>query len=109
MQNSNNQRIVLEQLEVWEGRRTLGVRLAPDGNNQEEYKYLKEQCDEWADRMRSGMLPKKYTWQAFTTTILAKLSYALPATTMSRKECEAVTRRLVYTTLSKSGVNAHIP
>jgi hypothetical protein len=61
MQNSNNQRTVLEQLEVWEGRRTLGVRLAPDGNNREEYKYLKEQCDEWADRIRSSVIPLVYS------------------------------------------------
>jgi hypothetical protein len=109
MQQSDGSRIALEQVDVREGRRTLGVRLAPDGNNQTEFQYLREQCNEWADRIRRGMLPKKYTWQAFTTTILAKLAYALPATTFSMKECEGITRRLIFTTLSKAGVNAHMP
>jgi hypothetical protein len=109
MQNTDGTRSVLEQVEVREGRRTLGVRLAPDGNNQSEFLYLQDQCNEWADKIRSGMLPKRYTWQAFTTTILAKLAYALPATTFSKKECAAITRRLIFTTLSKAGVNAHIP
>jgi hypothetical protein len=109
MQQSDGSRIMLEQVDVQEGRRTLGVRLAPDGNNQTEFLYLRDQCNEWADRIRSGMLPKKYTWQAFTTTILAKLAYALPATTFSMKECEGITRRLIFTTLSKAGVNAHMP
>jgi hypothetical protein len=109
MLNSDGSRSTLEQVEVWEGRRTLGVRLAPDGNNQAEFVHLREQCNQWADKIRSGMLPKRYTWQAFTTTILSKLAYALPATTFSRKECEAITRRIIFTTLSKDGVNAHMP
>jgi hypothetical protein len=109
MQNADGTQSVLEQVEVWEGRRTLGVRLAPDGNNQAEFLYLREQCNEWADKIRSGMLPKRYSWQAFTTTILAKLAYALPATTFLKKECDAITKRLIFTTLSKVGVNAHMP
>jgi hypothetical protein len=73
----------LERVETKEGRRTLGVRLAPDGNNEAEYKYLKEQADQWADKVRCGMLDKRLTWQAFSSTILTKLAYALPATTLS--------------------------
>jgi hypothetical protein len=109
MRNADGTRTVLEQVDVWEGRRTLGVRLAPDGNNQAEFHYLREQCNDWADKIRSGILPKRFTWQAFTTTILAKLSYALPATTFSKKECEAIIKRLIFITLSKAGVNAHMP
>jgi hypothetical protein len=58
MQNADGTRSILEQVEVWEGRRTLGVRLAPDGNNKAEFHYLREQCNTWADKIRSGMLPK---------------------------------------------------
>jgi hypothetical protein len=109
MYNADGTRSTLEQVEVWEGRRTLGVRLAPDGNNKSEFRYLREQCDAWANKIRSGMLAKRFTWQAFTTTILAKVAYALPATTFSKKECESITKRLIFTTLSKAGVNAHLP
>jgi hypothetical protein len=101
-------RTTLEQVEVSEGRRTLGVRLAPDGNNNAEFEYLKGECDQWADKIRAGMLSQKYTWQAFSSTILAKLAYALPATTFSKARCEAITRRLIFVTLSKSGINPHI-
>jgi hypothetical protein len=101
-------RTTLEQVEVSEGRRTLGVRLAPDGNNNAEFAYLKGECDQWADKIRSGMLSQKYTWQAFSSTILAKLAYALPATTFSKVMCEAITRRLIFATLSRSGINPHI-
>jgi hypothetical protein len=61
-----------------------------------------------ADKIRAGLLPQKYTWQAFSLTILAKLAYALPATTFSKVMCEAITRQLIFVTLSKDGVNPHI-
>jgi hypothetical protein len=50
-----------------------------------------------------------FTWQAFTSTILAKLSYAIPATTLSQEECHQITKKLVSTTLTKAGINRHIP
>ena len=36
VQDSTGQRCTLDQLSTHEARRTLGVRLAPDGNDQEE-------------------------------------------------------------------------
>jgi uncharacterized protein YeaO (DUF488 family) len=48
------ERQVLEQVDPAEGRQTLGVRLAPDGTNKEEFQYLKDQADQWADKIRSG-------------------------------------------------------
>jgi hypothetical protein len=41
--------------------------------------------------------------------MLAKVGYALPATTFNKKECETITRNLVQVALSKSGVNPHLP
>ena len=48
---------ILERLEMNDARRTLGVRLAPDGNNKEEVKFLKQRVVDWADRIRTGHLP----------------------------------------------------
>jgi hypothetical protein len=107
--DAQGNRVVLERVEVQEARRTLGVRIAPDGNNGEEFRYLKEQADDWADRIRSGLIPRTYTWQAFSSTILAKLAYALPATTLSREECSSITKQLIAVTLAKSGINSHMP
>jgi hypothetical protein len=105
----NGWRTSLEQVDISEGRRTLGVRLAPDGNNREEFKYLKTQADQWADKIRSGMIPKGFTWQAFTSTILAKLAYAIPAATLTQEECQQITTKLVVATLTKAGINQHLP
>jgi hypothetical protein len=88
-EDSMQERQVLEQVDIVEGRRTLGVRLAPDGNNKEEFTYLKEQSDQWADKIRSRTIPKVFTWQAFTSTILAKLSYAIPATILTQGQIQS--------------------
>jgi hypothetical protein len=109
MNNNSSSPIRLERLEVTEARRTLGVRLAPDGNNQAEFKYLREECNQWADRIWSGMVPRKYAWQAFSSTIWAKVAYALPATTFSQQQCQESTKRMVAATLSKMGINKNIP
>jgi hypothetical protein len=109
MRNISNAPSQIERLEVSEARRTLGVRLAPDGNNQAEFQYLWNECNQWADRIRCGMVPRKYAWQAFSSTIWAKISYAIPATTFSRQQCHEITKKLVAATLSTSGINQHLP
>ena len=37
-------------------RRTLGVRLAPDGNNEDEVKHLRGVAEKWKDHIRTGHL-----------------------------------------------------
>jgi hypothetical protein len=108
MTNADQQYVPVERVEVSEARRTLGVRLAPDGNNRAEFTYLKNQCDLWADRLRCGMIPKRYAWRAFSSTIWPKVAYALPATTLSKTECESITKKMVSATLSATGVNQHM-
>jgi hypothetical protein len=108
MQNQQSP-IQLKRLEVSEARRTLGVRLAPDGNNQAEFLYLRDECNQWADRIRSGMVQRKYAWQAFSSTIWAKVVYALPATTFSQQQCHEITKQMVAATLSTMGINKNIP
>ena len=46
---------VIEKLAASDSRRTLGVRLAPDGNNEAEVKFLQERAKNWADRVRTGL------------------------------------------------------
>jgi hypothetical protein len=109
MRNATQAPIPIERLEVSEARRTLGVRLAPDGNNQAEFLHLQNECNQWADRIRCGMIPRKYAWQAFCSTIWSKITYALPATTFTEEQCTAITKNLVAATLSTSGINQHLP
>jgi Reverse transcriptase (RNA-dependent DNA polymerase) len=99
----------LECVDVSEARRTLGVRLAPDGSNKEELRYLLKQAHLWASTIVSGHLGKKLSLQSFMTTLCPKIRYPLAATTFTRDEAAEIDKVLVPTVLSQSGVNRNFP
>jgi hypothetical protein len=47
----------LKQLEPWDAERTLGVRLAPDGNMDTQFEWMASTARSWADKVRIGQLP----------------------------------------------------
>ena len=49
----------LATISTWEGRRTLGVRIAPAGNWDDEYKYRRYQARDLALRMSGAILSKE--------------------------------------------------
>jgi hypothetical protein len=50
--------VTIERAEVHDARCTLGALLAPDGNNEAQYKNLIEQAELWAERVRVGHLDR---------------------------------------------------
>ena len=99
----------LERLEVWEAQRTLGVRIAPDGNNIEEAKFLQMKTEEWADKLRTGHIPRRLAWMSMLTTIIKSIQYCLPATTLTEKQCAKIMSPMLLTGLSCSGVVRTLP
>ena len=98
----------LERLETNVARRTLGVRLAPDGNNEAEFNYLLACSREWRDKVRANRLPKKFIWDSMTMGIMKKLCYPLAATTFSEDECTQLIRPILEAGLPASGINRHM-
>ena len=76
----------LERLPAHQAIRMLGVRLAPDGNNDAEVAYLRSKAKDWAERIRNGHLPNRLAWQSLQSSILRTLQYPLPATTFTKQE-----------------------
>jgi hypothetical protein len=86
------------------GLRTLGIRLAPDGNNCDELQYLTDKANLWKDRIRNGTLPRHLVWESLTTGILSTLSYPLLATTFTHSECASILRPVLWAGLPKAGI-----
>jgi len=84
----------IEQVDINDARRTVGVRLAPDGNNGAEYKHLQEVIADWTDKAKSSRLPRSLVWTGLTSGLMRKLAFPLPATTFSKKECEELVKPL---------------
>ncbi len=99
----------LERLQPFEARRTLGVRLAPDGNNRAEYQYLRQTAEDWREKIRTGHLPRHEAWLAMTTTIVRQLIYPLPATTLSPAECRQILSPVLQGALPASGIVRSFP
>jgi hypothetical protein len=54
--NASGTRVPLERLKCSEGRRTLGVRTAPDGNQWAKVEFLQQSLQQWADRVKTSGL-----------------------------------------------------
>jgi hypothetical protein len=99
----------LKQLEPWEAERTLGVRLAPDGNMKNQYEWMLQTARIWADKIRTGFLPRHLTWQAWQSTIQKTLQYPLAATTLSKIHCDKLTSILAAAALPRCGIMRSFP
>ena len=99
----------LQRLSVKEAQQTLGVRIAPDGNNDAELLFLRERVDTWADCIRTGHLPRNLAWESMSTTILKSLQYPLPATTLTEQQCALIMSPLLQAGLPSSGIVRTIP
>lgn len=86
MLDSEGKRVELKQFPVDKGMRTLGVILAPDGNNKDQVAALREKAEQWAELIITGHLEREEAWRALNTTILKSLEYPLTATTLTQQE-----------------------
>jgi hypothetical protein len=67
----------------------LGVRLAPDGNNEDKVKHLRGVAEKWKDHIRTGHLQCHEAWYALlTATVTMKtIEYPLLALTLTERQC----------------------
>jgi hypothetical protein len=77
---------------------------SPTGQMDEEIQYLKGRSTQWMEKTRMGFLKNFEAWICLQTTIMTTIEYALPATTMSRKELGLVMSPIVNIGLAKSGI-----
>jgi hypothetical protein len=62
VRDCNGVMVELERLAPSAARRTLGVRLAPDGNNFEEVKHLWGVAVKWKQHIHTGHLQRHEAW-----------------------------------------------
>ncbi len=65
-----NQRKIITRMQAGEAYETLGVFLAPDGNNEQQFKKMLLAATKWADGLRTGNISKNDVWIALQSTIL---------------------------------------
>ena len=90
MPDNNQHEHSIKRLPADKAQRTLGVYLAPDGNNKAQLQILLEKTKTWADNSRTGHLNKVAAWLNLTSTILRQVYYVLPATTFTQAQCDTI-------------------
>ena len=99
----------VERLNPSDAKKTLGVWLAPDGNNIEAVEKLTAVADNWASRVRSGHLSTSDAWLSLTTTVMKTLEYPLAALTLTKEECDSIMQPLLREGLPKIGLGRTFP
>ena len=76
VRDNQNREVALDVLSYKDAKEMVGVVLAPDGNQAEQVKTLREKAQEWAGKIRASPLDTDAVWIALNCTILKGLGGA---------------------------------
>jgi len=99
----------IKRLQANDAQWTLGVYLAPDGNNKTQLQILLTKTKMWADKARTGHLNKVVAWLNLTSTILWQVHYLLLATTLMQTQCDQVMAPCYCHRLPAAGIMSSFP
>ena len=97
-------RVTLERLEPHEGKETLGVIYAMDGNNVDEVKKFRVKAEEFSDCIQTRSISREDAWLAVNSTIMKTLEYPMIAITLSKKQWDYIMSPILIYSLPKSGI-----
>jgi hypothetical protein len=98
-------RVMLDRLEVYEARETLGVFIAMDGTQEVQMEAMLAITRKWADRVRSGRLTHAEAWFSIILCIMKTLEYPLMATNLSQDQCDTIMQPILDAGLPALGFN----
>jgi hypothetical protein len=99
----------LRRVEPNDGRRTLGVILAPDGNCSHQIQKCRELAATYIGKIKHSKLSKQAKWTAVTTILEPAVLYPLMAVNSAKKDLEKIDKILTTFKCSALGLNEHFP
>jgi len=109
MNDHQGNHLPLLRLHTSETRCTLGVYLAPDGNNKLQESILLENTKTWAQNTRAAHLDQTAAWLNITMTLIRQVYYVLPATTLTPNQCDRIMRPCLMDRMAAAGYNRSFP
>ena len=76
-----------------EAHKLLGVLTDPAGTGREQVEYMASQAREWNNRMLNAPIPSSLKRILYSTELLPRLTYPLPAVSLTQEECETIMRQ----------------
>ena len=88
------------------GKRTLGVRLAPDGSFTQEFAHRQEQAITWVRNITNAPLTRDEVYTAYCSMWRPSFEYPLPITCFSKQQCCTLQKIFTGPFLSKMGISS---
>ena len=101
--------MVVQRKETWEAMRTLGVRVAPDGNYKSEAQFLQAKADNFARRLIISNLNKMETFIFHRSTYVPAMTYSSCVITLDTDTLNKIQRKAIAAILEKLGLNRNFP
>ena len=89
--------------------RYLGVRLEPNGQMETEEKYRTEQAEVLAHEIEASYIIRANALILYDCIWIPQISYCLPITTLTDKQCTQVHKPILRSIISKLGYNKNMP
>jgi hypothetical protein len=86
------------------GKRTLGVRLAPDGSFTQEFTHCQEQAITWVRNITNAPLTRDKVYTAYCSMWRPSFEFPLPITCFSKQQCDILQKIFTGPFLSKMGI-----
>ena len=100
----------LTRYEPHESQMTLGIQMAMDGSQDGEREYLRQQAEDFADRLRTAPgLEKNDAWEAVLTQIMSTFKYPAAATQLTEADWTYICAPVFATGLPKAGISRVFP
>jgi len=101
--------ITIQRLEVNKATKCLGVWIAPDCSNDDQFNALLRTATNIAGKIRSISLPRYQATMLLRTYIRPKIGYPLTCSTMSKKQCNKIDAQFMPRLKQLMGYRSTIP
>ena len=101
--------VYIRQQDVTQGVRLLGIMAAANGTYKQEYITRLDKSRELAGRLIVSPLNIALSWQAYYCRWKPAITYCLPITTFTAKECQKIQSPFFNALLPKLGINRNMP
>ena len=109
IKNKTLRTLSIQQKSCKTGHRYLGIRLAPDGNSDDEFTFRLHESEQFNSYLLKAHLTPAEAEIFHNQIWLPKINYALAHTTFTEKQCNTIQSQYLPTYLNKLGYNQHYP
>ena len=104
--DTNGVKQKVKRLDINNSREGLGVYINPDGSMGKQSEHVIDKITKWTTRLKASSLSRHHVYIDANTSIFKSITYLLPGSTFTPKECSHLESVLYKDLLPRLGVNS---